>query len=422
MNELSSFIATKYIKFKNKDRNISLMMKICFLGISIGTFALMLTLIIMNGFEKVTHEKMQGINSQAIIYSYGKQIDYISIEKFLKDKFDNQINAISPSSTRQVLIDKNNSQTILFIKGINPDTQINVSNINQKILSGPKANLSELITENKIIIGQKMAQSFNLAIGDSLDILIPRQGGKNKIALKKKTLIISGIFNIGLEEYDNNFAFCTLNLLHDLFKENSNAADQINLKFNDPKLNIFQKLINIFIKKDYEKIILHKIQTELTNLTVTSWKELYPALVASLRLEKYVMFFILALITLVACMTMISLLFMYIQQKRHDVAILKSMGFPDNNIRAIFLNIGLKISFWASFTGLLLAFIAGFILERYPFIELPDVYYVSYLPARMDVEIFIVVFIATMFLGFLSTWIPAKRTKNINIAQVLRQE
>ena len=113
---------------------------------------------------------------------------------------------------------------------------------------------------------------------------------------------------------------------------------------------------------------------------------------------------------------------MYIQQKRRDIAILKSMGFPDKKIRSIFLNIGLKITFWASILGLALAGAAGFALEKYPFIELPDVYYVSYLPARMDLEIFIVVFISTMLLGFLATWIPARRTKNINIAQVLRQE
>jgi lipoprotein-releasing system permease protein len=134
------------------------------------------------------------------------------------------------------------------------------------------------------------------------------------------------------------------------------------------------------------------------------------------------MFFILALITLVACMTMISLLFMYIQQKRRDIAIFKSMGLSDNKIRSIFLRIGLKITLGASLTGLTLAFIAGYILERYPFIHLPDVYYISYLPARMDFEIFIVVFIVTMIFGFLATWIPTRGTKKINIAQVLRQE
>lgn len=422
MNQLSSFIATKYIKFKNKDRNISLMMKICFLGIFVGTFSLMLTLIIMNGFEKVTHEKMQGINSQAIIYSNGQQIDYLAITEHLLKNYNNYIKSVSPSSTRQVLIENNNSQSVLFLKGIMPESEALVTNIQEKIALPVNSSLLDLVNNNKIIIGIKTAQNYNLKIGDTLSLLIPKEGGQNKIALKKKEVIVSGIFNVGLEEYDSNFAFCSLDYLHSLFKEKPESADQINLKFKEPKLNLFNKIINLFKFTNYEDNILNILQNDMPALTVTSWKNLYPALVSSLKLEKYVMFFILALIIMVACMTMISLLFMYIQQKRRDIAILKSMGYPDKNIRSIFLSIGTKITFFASISGLGLAAIAGYLLEKYPFIELPDVYYVSYLPARMSLEIFIVVFLTTMLLGFLATWIPARATMNINVSQVLRQE
>ena len=79
---------------------------------------------------------------------------------------------------------------------------------------------------------------------------------------------------------------------------------------------------------------------------------------------------------------------MQIQQKRRDIAIFKAMGMSDNRIRNIFLHLGVCITFSASALGLGLAALAGYLLEKYPFIELPDVYYVSYLPARMDPEIF----------------------------------
>jgi lipoprotein-releasing system permease protein len=149
---------------------------------------------------------------------------------------------------------------------------------------------------------------------------------------------------------------------------------------------------------------------------------LYPDLVSSLILEKYVMFFILALITLVATLNMISLLFMQIQHKLRDIAIMKTIGLANKPIRSIFLALGVTITLLASLSGLGCAAVAGYLLERYPFIKLPDVYYVSYLPARMDFELFVVVFCATLLLGFLATWIPAQRTKRINIAHVLRQE
>jgi lipoprotein-releasing system permease protein len=157
-------------------------------------------------------------------------------------------------------------------------------------------------------------------------------------------------------------------------------------------------------------------------LVVVSWKEQYPALVSSLKLEKYVMFLVIALITLVACMNMISLLFMQIQQKRHDIAIFRAMGLATKHIHDIFIRMGLVITTAASLCGLAAATAIGYWIEKHPVIELPDVYYVSHLPARVDLDICVIVFFVTVFLGFIATWIPARRTKYINIVDVLRQE
>ncbi len=424
MKRISSFLAHKYLKFKKKDRNISLMIKICFLGIFIGTFSLMLTLIITNGFEKAIHEKMQGINSQILIYSPGNKLAYQEIKDYILKEFGDDIKGISGNSIRQLLINKNKSQTILFLKGIDPERENDVTNIAQKITlplstgKTPQAyteHLTNLLTDNKIIIGHKTAQQYGLKVGDSIELLIPEPTAQNKIMLRKKNAIVSGIFKVGLEEYDSNFAFCNIDLLQNLFKEKE-GIDQICINLKDPTSRFS------FMKQDHEALVLEKLRSKLPLLTVNSWKDLYPALVSSLKLEKYVMFFILALITLVACMTMVSLLFMYIQQKRRDIAILQSMGLANKKIRSIFLRIGLKITFWGTSCGLFLAAAIGFCLERYPFIQLPDVYYISYLPARMELEIFVIVFVVTMLLGFFATWIPAQRTKKINIAQVLRQE
>ncbi|MFH1644445.1 MAG: ABC transporter permease [bacterium] len=430
MNNVSTLICKKYLSFKKKDKNISFMIKICFLGILIGTFSLMLTLIIMNGFEKVIHEKMQGINAQILIYSPGNEVDYPNVKNYLMKNFANEIEGVGANTTRQILIDKDKKTSVLFIKGVDPQAETKVTNLNEKIIlpqAGSKNILPDLLNENGIIVGSKTAKNYNLKLGEKITLLIPKAQSNNKIGLKKKDAVITGFFKIGLEEYDNNFAFSSLDFLKDLFKEKDVGVDQITVKLK-PQQQIFsfknfiEKIKHWCTGKTEEDLMIKKISKNLPGLTVTSWKNLYPALVSSLKLEKYVMFFILALIILVASMNMISMLFMQIQNKRRDIAILKSMGLPNKNIRSIFLKLGMSIVLFASVIGLFLAFIAGSLIEKYPFIELPDVYYVSYLPAKMDVEIFVVVFLATMLIGFLSTWIPAKRTRKINIAQVLRQE
>lgn len=425
MPSVSTLLTFHYLFARHKDSNIAFMTKICFLGISIGTFALMLTLIITNGFEKVISEKMQGINAPIIISSPGNKLNYHDIRNALLTDYTTLLAGVSGTTVKQAIIDCNNQQTVIFLKGIDFEHEAEVTTLPEKIITSNSLshkNLSEFLQGPNILIGHKMAQEYHLQEGQQITLLIPEASGKRRIALKKQNVTICGIFKIGLEEYDNNFGFVSLDWLNKAFDDE--GVDAITIKPKEPFQNysLWQLIKNIFTRHNYEDEVLNTLKQRLPHLTVHSWKDLYPALVSSLKLEKYVMFFILALITLVASMNMISLLFMQIQQKRRDIAILKVMGLSQYEISKIFLKLGLTITFLASTLGLALAFAVGFILQHYPYIELPDVYYISYLPARIDGEIFIVVFVATMILGFLATWFPARRAQRISIAQVLRHE
>jgi lipoprotein-releasing system permease protein len=451
MNTLSLFLAWRYLSYKNKDKNVSFMIKICLLGIFIGTFALMLTLIIFNGFEKTIHEKMQGITAQFIISSPGNKLNYQEIRQELLKNFPKDIKALSGNSLRQIIIEKDNLQTVLCLKGVDAINEPYVSTIGQKIIDPAPAQalnsnrlFAQLLTENNIIIGYKTANEYDFHTGDNIEILIPEPGSKKKIFLHKKNVVISGIFKVGLEEYDNNLAFSSIEFLHKLFDEKGVDNVTLTLEPDNPRaitiykiflnspltlnfwkqcaLYIYQKIYSLWDNNIHEKQMRKVLSRALPHLSVETWQDRYPALVSSLRLEKYVMFFILALIILVASMNMVSLLFMQIQQKQRDIAICKTIGMSDNNIQRVFLLLGLTITFISSLCGLACAALAGYFLEKYPFIKLPDVYYVTHLPARMSPDIFIVVFISIMLIGFLATWIPARRCKYIQIAQVLRQE
>ena len=157
-------------------------------------------------------------------------------------------------------------------------------------------------------------------------------------------------------------------------------------------------------------------------MEVYSWQELYPALVSALKLEKYAMGLILALIMLVASMNIISLLFMQITQKRGDIAILQAMGMSHAAIESIFIGIGMTISAAASAIGVLIALILGFFIHRYPLIELPDVYYVTHLPVEFDASICFSVFALILIMSFCATIFSARSTRKINISNVLRFE
>lgn len=412
INFLPLELAYAFLGAKHKEKSISIMITICFLGILIGSFCLMLTLIITNGFEKTISEKMQGINASIIINSPPNKLDVDSLRPFLLKNYP-EIKSVSGCLMRQAIIDKNKNQTLIFLKGIEPNYEDLVTNIGEKIIkaiSRSKEEVPSLETllkdPNSIIIGYKIANSMNVDVGDEVNLLIPESGGRNKISLDKQKVLISGIFKIGLDEFDSGFAYCSNEFIMQAFDEKK-GVDFVELSLKNPNEN---------------QAFASKLQENLPQLKVQSWQDLYPALVSSLKLEKYVMFFIIALISLVASMNMISLLFIQIQQKRRNIAIFKAMGMAGTTIVSIFLWIGMLITFLAVSVGLSLAVLAGYILEKYPFIELPDVYYVSHLPARVEPSLVVIVFICTICLGFIATLIPALRAKRLNIANVLRSE
>ncbi len=380
------------------------------MGIFIGSFSLALVTAIMNGFEVTIHEKMQGIHANIIMQSYRGGINMDVLAPILHKEFP-EISAFSPMATHYVLLHSTNTAKdtplVAAIKGIDPTTEIQTSSLSHKIIATlPHTSFPQLFNDNHIIIGKKLAQYNDITTGDEIELLFLRDGkihGK-KVIFDAQPAVISGIFDTGIDEFDNGVVYCSLEFLEKLY----------------PNIDIDHVNITIAPHTDEQKLI-HKLHERL-GLDVYSWKDLYPSLVATLKLEKYVAFFILALILLVASMNIISLLFMQITQKRPDIAILKAMGMSHRSISTIFFIIGMTISCIASWCGLLAALFASWILQKYPFITLPDTYYVTQLPVAMNGEIIGAVFCVVILFTLFATWLPIQRIAAINVSRVLRFE
>ncbi len=413
MNTLLPLLMWRYMRGARDERSVTTMIKLCFASILIGAASLALVMAIMNGFEKVTQDKMQGIHAQIIMRIPAQADEYETVSKALSAEFP-EIIAHSPQDMVQVIIQNpaEKSFETVILKAIDPEKEAHTSTLESKIiqtipeLSAPKT-LVHTLTDNHILIGAKLAQRLGVQPGDTLQLLFHAGGRVSSahITLRPDTAVIGGIFSAGIEEFDAGVLFCSFSLLKKLFPDA--LPTQISL--------------TIAPQAD-EQTIVKKLRTRFATYEVFSWKELYPELMAALVLEKYAMFFILSLIMLVACMNVVSLLFMHITQKRGDIAIMKAMGMSDTQITHLFVWLGMSISLLATLAGLALACVASCILERYPFIKLPDVYYVSHLPARMEIGLLIQVFVVIMLISIVATWLPAQKTRAINIADVLRFE
>lgn len=405
---LELLLALRFLRNPHQEKALSSMIKICFIGICIGTFALTLVAAIMNGFEKATHQKLQSIHADITIQSQGKPLNFEKLKQVLTQEFSADIEALSPSSTNQVVIQsqqkQHQTQNLVILKGIDPQAEPQVNALKTMLIGEAKtcSDWSSLLGEDGIFIGQTLAQQLGIKVGDTINLLYqPEELVTNKITLISQHARIAALFKTGISEFDEHVIFSSLEFFQELFQT---GITHVSIKLKNPQ---------------EEKSFVQRLKKRLS-LEVYSWKDLYPALVSALTLEKYAMIVILTLVTLVASMNMISLLFMYITQKRREIALLKSLSMSNRSLIVTFMLLGLTISLTASGSGILLASLASWLLQKYPFITLPDIYYVTHLPAQLEWPLVILVLVSTSFLTILAIAIPARSITTINIAHLLK--
>ncbi len=402
-------MSLRYLQAANKNSTIRTMMKICFFGIFIGTFSLALIVSIMQGFEQATYEKMQSIYPQIIIDADGQELDYESLEKILKDP-TYQIANFAPEQSMQALcnsIESSNMPYVIGIKGINPQREKKVTPLEKMILpKNQMHDLEKLIFNNQVVIGKQLAHLLEVSTGSQLNILYTNdQDLQRPSTFEQKKVIVAGIFDTGIDDFDANFIYCSHLFFEQIFPDHGITQIYAKAYSNTSEDEVIQAL----------KDRLH--------INVYSWKKLYTSLVSALELEKYAMFLILLLIILVASSNIISLVFMQITQKRKDIAVLLTLGLSCNKVKNIFLMVSMTIAMIAAMTGLLCAYAVGLFLQNYRWIKLPDnIYYTAHLPIIMDIHLFLFIFFVVLSISFFASLIPLSKIKMKNIATILRNE
>ncbi len=398
-------LALAHITSASEKKNISLMIKICFIALTISTFALTLVVAVMNGFQKETAKKLQGIHADIIIKSPTGALDYQRLAAVIKKEFPYEIIASAPQAISNILLKSETNGTLsplCVCIGIEPLCEQKVSTLFSTLTA--THNPLEQIADNHLLIGVTAAKLLHIIPKDPITALfIPEEPHKRKITLEQAEAIVGGTFKTGIDEFDTAVVFCNVEFFKKLFKQSD--VSQLTLKCNS--------------EIDIESCAKN-LQARFNGLEVYTWKDLYPALVAALSLEKYAAFIVLALCSLIAAMNCMALIFMYITQKKMEIVILKTMGMLDRDISMLFMFIGLLITFAATITGIALAAAAGWLLKNYPIITLPDAYYVDHIPVALDNSIIFAVFCTMMLLGFLASYIPSRRIHTFSVAHLLK--
>ena len=401
---LSLFLAWRFLGAAKQEKTITIMIRICFLSIVIGTCALTLVAAIMKGFEQATYAKLQGVHADLTINAYDKAIDFEKLSKVITDEYKNQIIAFSPTSLCQVIIsnpNKTKEYTICMLKAVDPKREPQVTKIHTMI-AGDAKDPWQLLSSKTIFIGTELARTLGVAVGDTVTLLYPEDTSFNrKVSLEEKEVRVAALFKTGIHDFDEHIIISSFALAQRLF--------------HVPVTQVSIRLAHL----DEETAVIESLKKRLS-LEVCSWKELYPSLMSALILEKYAMICMLALVALVASLTIISLLFMYITHKRPQIALLKSLGMKDRSIIAIFMMISCIITLAATVCGVTLAACISTILKQFPFIKLPDIYYAAHLPAMLDFQIVFWVILFAFIMSLLAAILPSRRIQSVSLTSVMR--
>jgi len=405
----------RFLFSKKTDGYISIFTWFSIIGIMIGVAAIIIVMSVMNGFREEITSRILGINGHINIYSTTEEINWESIE-YLKNSENTSYFFLPLIETQALLITKENSQGV-YIRSYEEEDIKKKKFIKNKIVRG-KIYSKE---SNEIIVGYALANKLNLKINDEVKIAIPKSDKTIFGNIPRfKTLKISGIFNIGMYEYDFNFIFSDPSITRKLLLLKEDSFNQIEIEAKNPdNVDEIQKKIN-----QQFKIINN-------NLNSISWKQSNSSLINALNVEKNVMFLILTLIILVASMNIISGLIIFVKEKNKDIGILKMIGVSDISLIKIFVSVGLIIGLIGTLLGALLGVLFSLniqLIQR--FIEnlfninlfSKEVYYLTSLPSKLDFfEVFFVIIIS-LIISLFSTIFPALRSSKINPITTIKND
>jgi len=404
------YIGLKYLLAKRKQTFISIITFISVGGVAIGVSALIIVLAVMSGFERELKDRILGATAHVHVTSLdgsiadpGKVLDNVlQVEG---------VTGASPYLFSQVMLSSGAAATGGILRGVDLPTVGTVTRLPRDIRVGRLEDLANAPAGGlpRVILGKELAANLGVAVGDIVEVLVP---GGNVTPLgafpRVARFLVSGIFESGMYEYDSSFAYVSLAEAGRLLGI-SGRVTGIEVKVRDlysagrVATRIRERLGYPYWAKD--------------------WMQSNRNLFSALKLEKVVMFIILALIVMVAAFNIISTLIMVVMDKTKDIAVLMTMGATRRTVRRIFALEGLLIGIVGTVAGILLGGILCLLLSRYQFIQLPsDVYYISTLPVDLSPGILLLVGASSILICFLATFYPSRQASRIDPAEAIRYE
>jgi len=391
-------IIKHYLKYDKENPFIFISAILAFLGIATGVMVLMIAMGIMNGTQKEFEKKLFVMNYPlTILPLMDDSIDDKLISK-IKTSFPSY--KISPYYTTQVITKNDSSVQGSLLYGVDFDKEASINSVFQKAIGKSKSKF-------KVIVGDALSFEMNAPVGEKVTLYFSEQQavGFGTMPLQKR-FVVDGVFDSGLKAYDKAIIYTTQEAFEKILKRKSGVYDGLHIYTTNAMDDIGQ---------------LKKLVGD--GVLVEGWWQQNGSFFSAMQMEKKALFLVLLLIILVASLNIISSLLMTVMSRRSEIALLRTLGATQKEIKDIFYKLGLIIGGTGMITGTLLGIVGIWILKTFDIISMPiDIYGTSKLPVDLTMSDFGFIIAGTTIIVILSAMYPAKKASQTDPLQVLRNE
>ena len=377
-------------------------------GIVLGCAVLIASLSMMNGFQNVLEQKLlkavPHVSFTKVEGTFSNWQDIVEIAKH-----DRRVVEAYPVIKQTAMLRSGDQFKGIVLEGIaaggpHPSATEFFSN----------HSLARLDEPNTIVLGQGIAKSYGIAVGDTLELLVADRSSQQFRSPHRHALKAVGLFEFG-GELDHQMGYVSLVTARAVGKI-KRGVSTVELKVDD----VFQA-----------PRVANEVGNRLPELVyVDNWMRTQGHLYRDIELVRTVIYLVLVLVMAVACFNIVSTLVMTVTKKRPQIAMLKTMGLDNRRIVATFFwqgtMSGVKGAAWGSLLGILLASVLPdiiLLMEQLLHFQVlsDDVYFVSEVPSQWRWFDVALVSCVAVIMSAGATLYPAWRATQIEPAQALHE-